>query len=84
MVYRYQLNERAMMKNESGENVYINTDQVLPKNPKVLSNTYGSLWEDTIKTTDKYIYGIDTVVKKYGELMAKHLKLYLTSKYSLS
>ena len=25
------VNERAMMKNESGENVYINTDIVLPK-----------------------------------------------------
>lgn len=37
------VNERAMMKNESGENVYINTDTVLPKNPRVISNTYGSL-----------------------------------------
>ena len=35
--------ERAMMTNESGENVYINTDNVLPENPKVLSNTFGSL-----------------------------------------
>lgn len=37
------VNERAMMANASGENVYINTDNVLPKNPKVLSNSYGSL-----------------------------------------
>lgn len=36
------VNERAMMKNTSGENIYINTDNVLPKNPKVLSNTFGS------------------------------------------
>ena len=35
--------ERAMMLNASGENVYINTDTVLPENPKVLSNTFGSL-----------------------------------------
>ena len=37
------VNERAMMTNSSGEDVYINTDNVLPKNPKVLSNMYGSL-----------------------------------------
>ena len=58
------VNERAMMKNEAGENVYINTDVVLPKNPKVISNTFGSLWPDSIVRTDRYIYGIDTVAKK--------------------
>jgi len=37
------VNERAMMANASGENIYVNTENVLPKNPKVISNTYGSL-----------------------------------------
>lgn len=37
------VNERAMMKNEIGENVYINTSNILPKNPTVISNTFGSL-----------------------------------------
>jgi hypothetical protein len=37
------VNERAMMTNAQGENVYINTATVLPKNPKILSNTYGSI-----------------------------------------
>ena len=37
------VNERAMMANESGQNVYINTENVLPKNPHVLSNMFGSL-----------------------------------------
>ena len=58
------VNERAMMKNESGENVYINTDIVLPKNPRVISNTYGSIWPDAITKTSRFIYGIDTVAKK--------------------
>ena len=56
--------ERAMMLNASGENVYINTDVVLPENPKVLSNTFGSLWAESIIKTSKFIYGIDTVAKK--------------------
>ena len=63
-VLQIPVNERAMMKNESGENVYINTDTVLPKNPKVLSNTFGSLWPNTIVKTSRYIYGLDTVGKK--------------------
>jgi hypothetical protein len=32
-----------MMTNASGENVYINTDKPLPDNPKIISNTYGSV-----------------------------------------
>jgi hypothetical protein len=36
------VNERAMMTNASGESVYINTENVLPKNPRILSSTYGS------------------------------------------
>ena len=56
--------ERAMMINASGENVYINTDTVLPENPKVLSNTFGSLWPESVIKTSKFIYGIDTVGKK--------------------
>ena len=56
--------ERAMMTNESGENVYINTDNVLPENPKVLSNTFGSIWADSVVKSSRFIYGIDTVGKK--------------------
>jgi hypothetical protein len=37
------VNERAMMANESGDNIYINTDNVLPKNPRIISNTFGSI-----------------------------------------
>jgi hypothetical protein len=58
------VNERAMMQNASGEDVYINTDTVLPKNPKVLSNTYGSVFADSVIKTPGFIYGIDTIAKK--------------------
>jgi hypothetical protein len=58
------VNERAAMANASGENVYINTETVLPKNPKVISNTFGSIWPNSIIRTPYCIYGIDTVSKK--------------------
>ena len=58
------VNERAMMMNAQGENVYINTETVLPKNPKVLSNTFGTTWANSIVFTPKYIYGLDTIGKR--------------------
>lgn len=58
------VNERALMGNASGEDIYVNTDKVLPKNPKVLSNTFGSFWSESIVKTPNFIYGIDTVAKK--------------------
>lgn len=69
------VNERALMTNVSGENVYINTDNVLPKNPKVLSNTFGSLWPDSIIKTSRYIYGIDTVAKKIWRTNGENFEL---------
>lgn len=58
------VNERALMANASGENVAINTSNVLPENPMVLSNTFGSVWPESIIKTSRYVYGIDTVAKK--------------------
>ena len=62
------VNERSAAGSGIGGTVYINTDKVLPQNPKVLSDTYGSQWpESVIKTqtgSQSVIYGIDTVAKK--------------------
>lgn len=69
------VNERAMMTNESGENVYINTDNVLPKNPRVISNMFGSIWADSIVKTSRYVYGIDTVAKKIWRTNGEQLEL---------
>lgn len=58
------VNERAMMTNANGENIFINTENPLPKNPSILSNTFGSLWSETIVKTQLYVYGLDTIAKK--------------------
>jgi hypothetical protein len=36
------VNERAVASESTGGTVYINTSNVLPDNPKILSNSYGS------------------------------------------
>lgn len=64
------VNERTVAGNSNGGNVYINTSNVLPENPKILSNTFGSQWKDSVVKTPKGIYGVDTVAKKIWRVSA--------------
>lgn len=65
------VNERAVAGEGTGGNVYINTSNVLPENPKIISDMFGSQWPESVlkvpgKTGDsaQYVYGVDTVAKK--------------------
>ena len=58
------INERAVAAEGNGGYAYINTSNVLPENPNILSDMYGSQWKDSIIKTEKGIYGVDTVAKK--------------------
>lgn len=58
------VNERAVAGDGAGGNVYINTSNVLPENPKILSDTFGSQWRDSVIKTPRAVYGVDTIGKK--------------------
>lgn len=65
------VNERAVAGQGAGGNVYINTSNVLPENPKIISDMFGSQWPESVlkvpgRTGDspQYVYGVDTVAKK--------------------
>ena len=65
------VNERAVAWEGAGGNIYINTSNVLPENPKIISDMFGSQWPESIlkvpgKTGDsaQYVYGVDTIAKK--------------------
>lgn len=58
------VNERAVVGEGSGGNVFINTSNVLPENPKMLSDTYGTQWPESVVQTPYFVYGVDTVGKK--------------------
>lgn len=58
------VNERTVAGEGSGGPVYINTSNVLPENPNVLSDTFGSQWKDSIIKTPNGVYGVDTIRKK--------------------
>lgn len=58
------VNERDVAGEGSGGNVFINTSNVLPENPKMLSDTYGTQWPESVVQTPYFVYGVDTVGKK--------------------
>lgn len=58
------VNERTVAGDGAGGNVYINTSNVLPENPIILSDMYGSLWRESVIKTPLGVYGVDTVAKK--------------------
>lgn len=58
------VNERAIAAAGQGGLAYINTSNVLPQNPKVISDLFGTTWQESIIKTKTGMYGIDTVAKK--------------------
>lgn len=65
------VNERTVAGDGPGGQAYINTSNVLPENPRILSDVFGSQWADSVlKVPGKfgdnvqYVYGVDTVARK--------------------
>lgn len=74
-IYKIPINERTVAGEGSGGNVYINTSNVLPENPIVISDTFGSQWIDSILKTPTGIYGVDTVAKKIWKVDSNGIEL---------
>lgn len=58
------VNERAVAAEGAGGLAFINTANVLPLNPRILSGDYGSMWAESVIATPNFIYGVDTIAKK--------------------
>ena len=58
------VNERTVAGNGDGGEVFINSNNVLPQTPRIVSDMYGSQWKESIIKTPYYIYGVDTRAKK--------------------
>lgn len=69
------VNERTESGNGPGGSVFINTNNVLPLNPKVLSGMYGTQWPESVIKTPRYIYGVDTVAKKIWRTDGNNVQL---------
>ena len=70
------INERILTGQSDGEPVFINTQNVLPEELTIISDTIGSQWgESIIKSEAGYVYGIDTVAKKIWRVQGQQLEI---------
>ena len=76
------VNERVVAGSGAGGDAFINTSNVLPENPNMLSDQYGSQWGESVIKTPYYIYGVDTVAKKIWRTNGQ--KLECISEFSMT
>lgn len=70
------INERILAGGSDGEPVFINTHNVLPEELTVISDTYGTIWpESVVKSEAGYVYGVDTVAKKIWRVQGQQIEI---------
>ena len=70
------INERVLMGNGDGEPVFINTQNVLPEELTIITDTYGTQWPDSvIKSEAGYVYGVDTIAKKIWRVKGQQIEI---------
>lgn len=70
------VNERVLAGSGDGEPVFINTQNVLPEELTILTDTYGTQWpESVIKTETGAVYGVDTIAKKIWKVSGQQIEI---------
>ena len=70
------INERILAGGSDGEPVFINTQNVLPEELTIITDTYGSQWpESIVKSEAGYVYGVDTVAKKIWRVKGQEIEI---------
>ena len=70
------INERILAGTGDGEPVFINTHNVLPEELTVISDTYGTMWpESVVKSEAGYVYGVDTIAKKIWRVKGQQIEI---------
>lgn len=70
------INERILAGQSDGEPVFINTQNVLPEELTIISDTYGTQWtESVVKTESGFVYGVDTVAKKIWRVKGQEIQI---------
>lgn len=69
------INENAMVSGENAGDIYIRGAGILPKTMKIITDTYGSQWKDSIVQTTRFIYGIDHIAKKIWRTNGEQIEL---------
>ena len=65
------VNERVESGSGAGGSVFINTSNVLPENPRVLSDTFGTQWAESVIKTRILFMEWTQLGRRFGEQMVK-------------
>ena len=70
------INERILAGNGDGEPVFINTQNVLPEELTIITDTYGTqCGESVVKSEAGFVYGVDTVAKKIWRVKGQQIEI---------
>ena len=70
------INERVLAGQGEGGPVFINTQNVLPEELTIITDTYGTQWGDSVvKSEAGYVYGVDTVAKKIWRVKGEQVEI---------
>lgn len=69
------VNQKALIQTTQGQSVHMYGAGVLQSQVTVVSQDYGSIWEDSIISTPNGIYGVDTFAKKIWKYDGKVFSL---------
>ena len=58
------INEKALLSTAQGQSIHLYGSQVIQSQVTIVSQDYGTTWEDSIVVTPNGIYGVDTWAKK--------------------
>lgn len=76
------VNEKAVAAQAASGNVFITSNNVLPKTPRIISDCYGSQWADSIikipekqgQANNPVVFGVDTVAKKIWKVSGSSIE----------
>lgn len=69
------VNEKALIQTTTGQNIHMYGTGVIQSQITVISQDYGSTWEDSVINTPDGIYGVDTWAKKIWKYSARGFEL---------
>lgn len=69
------INEKALIQTTTGQNIHMYGTGVIQSQITVVSQDYGSTWEDSVINTPDGIYGVDTWAKKIWKYSARGFEL---------
>lgn len=68
------VNEKVLLQADQSQ-IAVGSAKIIPDSLTLISDTYGTQWPESVISTQKYIYGVDTIAKKIWRTNGKTIDL---------